>query len=388
MPGTATNNRVTWAHPDPVAMGAVERSLSELWRQSPQPQTGQGTPGVTRACLWNLVVSLENPTEKRPGPAREGDALHEMLGEVAATLPARVIRLENWPRSRPKQSGREVEAWVSTSGSPAAQGRMQINAEVITLAGYGKKGPLHFPALVRALAAPRLPLALLCLDHTPRKGRMLGHLLRICDRILLDSQQAGDETSLKLINELAAKVPVIFYDLGWMRLTPVRHLLASFFDPPGYVEKLQRLERIHLITTPQGRTGGLLLLGWLLARCGLTRFNAVDLGGASAQRSRWSVKRGYQSFPAELETRNHKAGAEGLILVEVQSDGETFTLKSGGDGTMSVNCSHTSTPRVPLHTPSDSALVITGLSGHAKDPVYNQALTVAADLVEAEIWNR
>ena len=373
---------------NPVSLAGVQDALSALWRRASGDLQQQGHSALARACLWNLVAFHSNPKRAR---GETGETAHhiEMLLELVTTVvPARVLHLEEWRDEPDPPSGKEVEAWVSTHCLEPASGPQVVCCEQVNLAGYGEQGHSHFPALVRALLVPDIPVGLLWLDEVPRKGRMLGQLLDICDRMIVDSQHAMAPDSLLAVNDLQRATPGKVADLSWLRLGPLRHLVADFFDPPGRAELLGRLDRVLIETSPQGRNTGYLLLGWLLSRCGYEQAKAVDLG-RQAQACRWQVRRkDGKSLTLDFTTGRGDGGLDGVLAFQLEAGGHTFRLEDADDDHMSVSGPDRTLPRVALREASEPELVAEALAANLRDPVYFEALGLAARLVETELWNR
>ncbi len=375
--------RVILGHADPVDLGNVDAAFSALWREAGERFTAEHEGSVVRACLWNLVAHLPGP----PGDFEQVERLERLFADLTRMVPSRVIRLQTRDLKLAPQ-GVEVQAWVATHCVGGESGGATVCAEEVTLAGYGDAGASHFPALVRALRVPDLPLAVLWLHGLPPKGRLVGQLMGITDRMVVDSHFMSSAGSLSALQDLMRGVKALS-DLGWMRLTPMRYLIAKLFDPPGHGDNLSRLEGIEVETTPDGLNEGFLLLGWLLSRSAHKEFKAVDLGGA-AQRFRWQVRRGNGSFPIELSTRPGYSAYDydGILRLVIQAGGERYAMEQVDEEHVSLESSHHSQSRVALHGWEDAELVLSTLQVTGTDRIYAEALAVAAGLVDTEAWNR
>jgi hypothetical protein len=379
----------TFSQEDPIGLSQVENELSALWRQASEAlQAGQAPEegaGLARACEWNLVNYQAHP-KSHPGHAEgEPERMEVLLTRVTVSVPARVLHLEHWDPAMATAPGKEVETWVSNTCLVRASGPSVVCCEEVHLAGYGDKGLSHFPALVRALLNPDLPVALLWLDDVPRKGRMLGQLLQLSDRMVIDTQLTEHADSLVAVRELRRSTRVRLVDLGWMRLIPLRHLVAEFFDEPERVSQLEQMESITIETSPNGRNTGLLVLGWLLSRCGYTDVSAVDLGEQQSE-YRWSVKHNDRSFPLTLRIREGNGGLDGIFSLEIRAGGDAFSLRDADPEHMSVVGPDRNLPNVPLREWDDVGLLVEALGGHSADKVYGEALEMAATLADSEQW--
>ena len=378
---------VVFSHAGPVPLPELQPALAALWRHASEGVQAEAPEALALACLWNLVAFHSNPKRTRGDSGGEAQHIEGLLERVTASLPARVIHLEEWRDEEAPSPGREVEAWVSTHCLHRGGGGHLVTCEAINLAGYGEKGHAHFPALVRALLMPDLPVALLWLDDVPRKGRVLGQLLQLCERMIIDVQHTSDPQTLPAVHDLLRSTGARVVDLGWLRLGALRHLVADFFDPPGRAEQLGRLERIAIATSPQGRNTGLLLLGWLLSRCGLHEARAVHPGPAD-DAWRWQVPQGGGVFPLDFSVREGYGGLDGIFSIDIQAGGDTFSLHDVDPEHMAVKGPERDQPRVALREPDDAGLVVAALGRDPAGRVFAEALAVAAALVETEQWNR
>lgn len=378
---------ISLAHPEPVNLERVETELAALWRTATENVQAE-EPGVTRACLWNLVAYHT----RQAGAASAIGELHphqQLLWEVTMAVPSRVIHLDAWSEADKPPERREVEAWISTN---CLQDRHEgvVCGEEINLVGYGPSGHSHFPALVRALLQPQLPVALLWLEEVPRRGRLLGQLVRMAERLLVDCRTSGEAAFLPAVQEVTRELPVRVNDLGWLWLEPLRHLLAELFDPPGRAEQLGRLERVRVRVASAHRNAGLLVLGWLLARCGLSGYRAVDLG-AEQRSSRWNVHQEGRNVRVDLhwdEPEPAEPRAACLPAVEIQAGGESFTVRGVDAEHVAVSSPDRDLPRLRIRPRSTADLIVAALNTRRADPVFNETLDAAAALAESEQWHQ
>jgi len=374
----------TYSGTGSVNLARVEEELAGLWRQAGE-LAGASGQAVTRACLWNLVECQSLAAGKGEAVSPAGSAA--AVDEACAIVPSRMIRLRAQPADQAPRAGQEVEAWVSTRCNLSPGGGHQICTEEIQVVGYGEPSLAHFPALVRALLVPDLPVALVWLAEPPRKGRLLRDLLRMSNRILIDTQPGGDEGALPRVNELVRDTHAYFVDLGWMRLTPVRYLVASLFDAPGRAEQLRKIEAIRLEVTPNGRNTGFLMLGWLLTRLGRLEPKAED-AGSGTRSYRWKAKLHARSIPIEMAVHEGEGGRDGLLSLEVAAGGDTFRMRQVDAEHIALDGPDHGGQTLALHGWNDAELMVAGLGGPGIDALYPEALAMAANLIQAEAWNR
>lgn len=390
---------VTLAAKQAVAPSAVEDNLAELWRRASEESRRGGGGNVIRACLWNLLVYNPRPQKKFKDVLGHGYGLRSLLDEVILSTPARIIRLEFAQGKGDLPKGRDSMAWVAAKCVDQG-GKRHIYGEVVNLQVHAKGGDSHFPSLVRALLQPSMPIALLGLDDLPHEGWMLEQLLQLCDRVLVDTQSPEYSGDLRKVAGYLKTTDAYIVDVGWMRLAPLRYLVAGFFDPPGKPAHLKKIESIVVQTTPAGRNSGHLLLGWLLSRTGHGRFTSESgkQGGSESgkkgkyerkvkARYRWQVGTGKKRFPAELvitSGNGRDGGVDGVLQVEIRAGGHLYRVRDVDSSHVSLESPHRNDPHVALNGWRDSELVIAGLGAHGIDRVYVEALECAAELIEVQ----
>ncbi|HUJ75766.1 MAG TPA: glucose-6-phosphate dehydrogenase assembly protein OpcA [bacterium] len=377
-----------------VDLARIDSAFSALWRQAvTQLGPGQGE-NIVRACLWNVVVYSTDPAPDAPaaGPGAAGPALQELLDEVTLSVPSRVIWLRQLSGGPPPGTP-EVQAEICAHCIRGGTRAGTVSCEQVTLTAYGQAATDHFPALVRALLVPDLPMALVWQQALPRRSRLLSQLLRMAQRLLVDSHVPSLPGTLIELNELVRGTQAEAVDLGWSRLTPVRYLLASMFDPPGHAENLKRMESVEVLTTVPGRNQGLLLLGWLLSRCGYATFKAVDLPLRPAppeEHYRWQVRQDGKGFPVHLSTRAGVQGRyyDGILGLVIQAGGERYSLERVDEEHVVLESANHHAQRLALHGWGDAELMVAALGSARGDPLYREALAIAASLMDTEAWNQ
>lgn len=374
---------VTLAAKQAVAPSAVDDNLAGLWRQASEESRRNGGDNVIRACLWNLLVYNPRPRKHFKDALGHGYGLRSLLDEVIPSTPARIIRLEFAQGKGALPKDRDAMAWVAAKCVDQA-GNRHIYGEEVNLQVHAKEGDSHFPSLVRALLQPSMPLALLGLDDLPHEGWILEQLLQMCDRVLVDTQSPEYSGDLRKVAGYLKTTNAYIVDVGWMRLAPLRFLVAGFFDPPGKPEDLKKIESIVVQTTPAGRNSGHLLLGWLLSRTGHSHFQSERKGKAH---HRWRVGTGKNRFPAELvisSGNGRDGGVDGVLQVEIRAGGHLYRVRDVDSIFVSLESPHRNDPRVALNGWRDSELVIAGLGAHGIDRVYVEALECAAELIRLQ----
>jgi len=301
-------------------------------------------------------------------------------------VPSRVIRLEvgseDYCATAP-----QLEAKVSTHCITIPGGGLEICAEEILLVACGEEGINHFPALVRALLVPDIPVALVWLGSLPHKGRILKQLISLSQRMLIDTQSSVRESHLVQVNDLERFTQANLVDLGWMRLTPVRYLLAGLFDPPGRAQDLGQVEHIRVATMPQSGNTGFLMLGWLLSRLGVTSVKAME-DTSPTPRFRWKAHLGDRTFEVELTSHLGDGGLDGILQVEILAGGHRYAMTQLDHLHVLLESPDCEQKKLALHGWDNAELVVAGLGGQGMDNLYPQVLAMTATLAEEESWNQ
>ncbi len=246
---------------------AVERELAAIWREA--GTATEGKKPVTRACLWNVLVHVEE-RPGRPGfPARE--SLEATVAQLAAHLASRTLVI----RTRPaKAKHPELESWISANCILAGGGGKLVCSEEITLASRGT-GSRHIAGLVRALLVPGIPTALVSADPPDETNSLQSGLLDLADRLVTDLDRVK-EPDFGAFARASADLTSGAMDLSWLRLARLRHEVAERFDTPGVtVDDVSGLT----INVPEGhKASSLMMLGWLASGLSASSIDKTDTG--------------------------------------------------------------------------------------------------------------
>lgn len=343
-----------------VEVGAIERDLAALWRQS-----GDKGHAVTRACLWNLVVIVDHEV-----------ALEEARTTVDAiitSVPARVVIVS---RASAIGGDAEVQAWASARCQVAPGGGKLLCSEEITIAASGR-GRAHVAPLVRALLVPDVPAALVVAGLPQDLDHASAHLGDV-GRVIVDTghPSVASHDGLARLGELARRARGLadLVDLAWLRSGPFRLLFAAFFDPPIGTAPLRRAQRLLIECEPKGEAGALLLAGWLGSRLGWS-------APARTGRSAWRLQKGDGAVEIVVEVSEGAAGPDGIRSFKLEtSDGASFGIRDHGEATIALT--GTGLPERIVGSPEhpDGALLVAALGARGFDPLFNTSLAYALAL--------
>jgi len=280
-----------------VDIGAIERSLSEIWRV----QKAEGDDeAVTRAALWNVVAHTSS----------RGDQAHatEILCQTAASVPQRTIIIHANPADPP-----DLASWIGAN-CHLIGGNKQVCSEEIAIVAGGDR--VHrVPPLMNALLIPDMPVAFWWLGDLPHENEeYVQAMLDPADRLIVDSSQFDNPADLALVTKIAEQTTTAPADLNWARLEEWRVAAASIFDPLGMRARLRTIQRVRIVATVSQdeplfgeNVGALYFAAWLAAQAG----HQVDRDGR--------VEGPHGPIEYRFDRRLHTRGG-GVAFVEISFD--------------------------------------------------------------------
>ena len=237
---------------------AVERALQALWKRASAEHAGEGRPPVTRVGTLNLLALAEESTAAE-------SALGEML-EISAHHPGRIFLLETTPE--PGALRAEVSAHCHLRG-----GGGQVCSEIIRVR-IGEPVEPRVHSVVAPLLIPDLPVVL-WLPGDPRHADPAENLLRLVDRVVVDSHRAAARAAhFARLRRWDQTARLGLTDLAWQRLGRWRSLAAQLFQEELAVSSPADLREIEIEYVdaeegrPCGRIEALYFAAWVAARLG------------------------------------------------------------------------------------------------------------------------
>jgi glucose-6-phosphate dehydrogenase assembly protein OpcA len=238
---------------------ALELELTRLRRAAVAHAKERGQ-ALARASVLNLVVYAEREAHARRAA--------RTVADLALRHPSRAIVV---------LGDRDREGVVASvqlhCHVPQVEGGQPVLYEQI-LARVRGDFDERVASVVIPLLVPDLPVFLWWTGTPPSDARHLDDLVRLADRLIVDSADfAEPDRTLPEVAHLA-RLRVGITDLNWARLTPWRELTAQFFDVPGWRPFLDGITGIRagFAVDMDGRdihpSQALLLLGWIASRLG------------------------------------------------------------------------------------------------------------------------
>lgn len=280
-----------------VDIGAIERSLSEIWRVQ---KTEGDDEAITRAALWNVVAHTANSND-------QADAT-STLCQAAASVPQRTIVIQANPAAPP-----DLASWIGAN-CHLVGGNKQVCSEEIAIVAGGDR--VHrVPPLVHALLIPDMPVAVWWLGDLPHENEEYVHaLLGPADRLIVDSSHFDNPADLALVTKVAEQTITAPADLNWSRLEEWRMAAASIFDPREMRARLKMIQRVRIVATVSQdeplfgeNIGALYFAAWLAVQSG----HQVDREGR--------VEGEHGGIEYRFDRRLHTRGG-GVAFVEISFD--------------------------------------------------------------------
>lgn len=346
-----------------VDPNAIEGELASLWRAA-GASTGPRTP-VTRACLWNVVVHIEER------PKNEGHGYSESLAQTVRELPryiaARALVLKTLPDA---PDAPELESWISANCIIAGGGGKMVCSEEVAIAARGD-GDRHLPALVRALLVPAVPTAVVFAGVPPYARFPIDDSIKTADRLVSNADHSTDPAPLKRLRALAEDLKLGTIDLGWIELSAFRSLVAGLFDPPATEEDARAIDRVKLVSDDKHRWSGQLILAWV----------AAALGGVSPKaigHLAWRFSRP-GGRPLEIVEVVDRAAPGPAIELVATATKVKYAVRAIQPTMAEVSGPNISTKK-PIEHGEPAALLARALMTRSDDGAYWRALRLAAEM--------
>ncbi len=372
----------------------VERHLAELWQETARDPQADAETAVLRARVANLLVFVSNDAAL--------DDLHQMLGELTAIHPSRVLAMLGAREATDQDIEMSVESICQTDKRTGAK---RLSCEEITLKAFGKF-VIELPSAALPLLMPDLATFLWWRNAPQLSDKVLDKLLRATDRLVIDSLEfTNPPVDLSETNKLFGAKEydhVGVSDLNWARLTFWRELLADFYDVAAYRTWLDGVDSVQIdyvapeldevTLAPQA----LLFAGWLASRLGWSlaverpvqedsqtlAFKFGCEAGVDRQREIQlrlkRVERGERKpgrlVQVELRSSQEKAGS----FKVARSDDNLYVLAEAKLGRQ------THRGRVlPVRNRSAAQLLSREMEILCNDQIYQEAVAVVAKLIDA-----
>ena len=262
----------------------IERELSRMWAAAAQEtieagdastrEVARGDPRLggrldggreTRVRMRTRVLTLIVVASRPETQERALDAIHLL----AARHPSRAVILAPGDPDGP--------SWLDARIYAQCQLQARGNAEVCTeqiVARCGGELAWHLSELVTPLLIHDLPVVLWWPDDPPLGRAQFVDLADEVDRVLVDTGSFREDGAAGLMGlaQVVADGRLRVLDVGWLRLSLWRELLAGAFDHPLLAPELPSVQHVRLDVARPGNvlrvSKAALLCGWLASRLG------------------------------------------------------------------------------------------------------------------------
>jgi glucose-6-phosphate dehydrogenase assembly protein OpcA len=341
---------------------AIERELAALWREA--GKTTDVHHPVTRACLWNVAVHLEE-RKNREGFG-QADALLRMVADLPKHLAARALVLRT-----SAEGEAELESWISANCILAEGGSKLVCSEEITIAAKNE-GERHLPGLVRALLVPAVPTAAVFAGAPPPNSSPLAAVAKQAERIVTDVDRSITERPLSAVREAIDRAPLMAMDLGWLRTAPLRAVIAELFDPPLTLDSVGGIGRVRMVSPRDRRWSSQAMLGWIAVALG------VNAGPRGPGGSSWSLP---TNRGGELALTFEVADVPGLhIEFHTRKRSAPIVIHAVSEKVVEVPTPLGGTARKSIAHAEGAALLARALATRSDDQSFASAMFVAGDL--------
>jgi glucose-6-phosphate dehydrogenase assembly protein OpcA len=267
------------------SVAEVERALAQMWAAAAHSAStsglsdaadaeAMGDPRVapflvhgadvrvrTRTRVLTLIVSASRPETEERAIAT--------VAQLAGRHPSRAIIVAPGDPEGPPS----IDARLSLTCIVRPDSMTETCAERILLR-VGGEATHHLSGVVAPLLIHDLPVVLWWPDDAPFGSVQLRELLDTSDELLVDSGSFRDDGAIRL-TQMAATIAAgeaAIRDVGWMRLTLWRELLAALFDHPLLRPELQAVRSVRVDVLRPAATlrvsKAALFASWLAASLG------------------------------------------------------------------------------------------------------------------------
>ena len=325
------------------------RQLSEVWTSAAE-QTEQsdaseedigramGDPrlarhmGEHRSIRVRMRTSVLTLVVIAPRPETAERAL-AAINHLAQRHPSRAIVVAPGDFDGPSTTDAHIYCECRLSGNSGAE----ICTEQL-LIKIGGELAQHLSRVVAPLLIHDLPVVLWWPDDPPFGSRQFNEVIGTCDRLLVDSGTFHEDGGVRFAG-LATVVSqgVAVTDIGWLRLSLWRELLAGMFDHPLLTAELEHINHVRIdVSRPTSTmriSKACFYLGWLASRLGwqvqrpLVRHDDdADLLYGAFRRGRHEIAVEIRPVRVTLDGSQRAAGS--LVRVEIEANRPKATVRA------------------------------------------------------------
>ena len=348
-----------------VELADVERELSRLWHETVERSGGADTP--VRCSVLNLVVHTSSDAD--------AEQLYETVGRLSSRHPLRAIILSSEPHHT--EASLNTTMNVRCADDPASGSRVCCEQVLVEANGEPAR---RIPGVVRPLLLPDLPVYLWWMGEPPYDAAVFKDLMRPARKLILDTGSFIPQPStLRRALEISRGENGVcaVTDLSWIRLWRWIETVAQLFDDPALLPHLRGIRRVRVEYAASGEVASpaqaALLAGWLYSRLGQkpapTELVPVpDAAAPGGTVLSFEMETSHDAETARFSVRVDEEGASASAVARVLVGDETLRERAASVA-----------PR------ADAELLDIALKGCQRDVQYEEAVAIAAQLLEGEI---
>jgi glucose-6-phosphate dehydrogenase assembly protein OpcA len=270
----------------------------------------------SRTSVLTLVV-----VAPRPETAERALAA---INHLNARHPSRAIVISPTDIDGPSTTDAYIYAECRLSDHSSAE----ICTEQILVKTGGELGQ-HLSRVVAPLLIHDLPVVLWWPDDPPFGSRQFNEAVATADRLLVDSGTFHEDGAVRLAG-LAGVVAegVAVTDIGWLRLSLWRELLAGLFDHPLLTRELEHVRSVRVDvarpTSTMRVSRAAFYLGWLAARLGWESLRPLAPRGNDPDELHGAFRLGrreieVQVHPVRATLDGAQRAAGSLVRVDIEA---------------------------------------------------------------------
>lgn len=298
-----------------VTQDAIERAKGDPRLARHMTERGSVRVRMRTSVLTLVVVAPRPETSERALAA---------INHLNQRHPSRAIVIAPGDFDGPATTDAHIYAECRLSDRSGAE----ICTEQILIKTGGELAQ-HLSRVVAPLLIHDLPVVVWWPDDPPFGSRQFDEVVDLADRLLVDSGTFHEDGGARLAG-LATVVAggVAVTDIGWLRLSLWRELLAGLFDHPLLTRELEHIKSVRIdIARPTDTlriSRAAFYLGWLAARLGWELARPLTPRGGGSDELHGAFRLGKREIAVEIHPvratmDGAKRAAGSIVRVDIEA---------------------------------------------------------------------
>ncbi|MEP7379299.1 MAG: glucose-6-phosphate dehydrogenase assembly protein OpcA [Chloroflexota bacterium] len=301
-----------------VSQDALERALGDPRLASRMVEHSASSVRVRmRTSVLTLVVIAPRPETAERALAA--------INHLNQRHPSRAIVVSPGDFDGPATTDAHIYAECRLSGHSMAE----ICTEQIIVKTGGELAQ-HLSRVVAPLLIHDLPVVLWWPDDPPFGSKQFDEVVSTADRLLVDSGTFHEDSGAARLTGLATVIAggVAVTDIGWLRLSLWRELLAGLFDHPLLTRELDHIKSVRVdVARPTDTlrvSRAAFYLGWLASRLGWEIARPLARRSADTDELHGAFRHGRREIAVEIHPvratlDGAKRAAGSLVRVDIEA---------------------------------------------------------------------